>query len=696
MEKVRLLVAQSGFDENGGYSDDSLDNEVLFEDKYYPNDKKVAKLIEKYRLWLEQGCRCLYTGKVISLSELFGGNAFDVEHTIPRSLSFDNSQANLTICDAYYNRSIKKQLLPTELPNYSETVVLNGTEYSAIEPRLKRWKEKVEKLRSNVNFWAGQSKKAQDKERKDNCIRQRHLWQLELNYWQDKLNRFTVKEVTKGFRNSQLVDTGIITRHAVEYLKSVFSRVEVQKGSVTADFRKILGVQSLNEKKDRTLHSHHAIDAAVLTLVPEPAKRDRMLKLFYLQEENKKLGQDYSVETRDLNHEIKDCKISGNVTDLSAMIERNIIVNHRTIDRTLIPARKAIRKRGKEVLFRSSDGELSKRFSAGDSIRGNLHKETYYGAILLPDKFESTNKGPLEYEKDKDGNFLNYWMVVRVSLDDKEKIKKMEDLDTIVDPKVRSVVKNAVRQRMASGISFAVALKSAVSEGIWLLDKDGNEIKYDKNGRNLSPIRHVRCRAKSGRGYLSFEKSLPIHSLISESEKSMVNLTSRDYKKYSYAQNDSNYLFLLYEAIVKGVVKRKSRILNYFDIAQYNKSRKEMGLTPLHDTNELFQENYYSILKEKKLEYKLSAILKVGDRILLWKETPEELTRLDAEKISERLFVIEKFNNMGSDFLYYRHHLDASNNDDLLKSTAQNANFLFEHRDFDIDELGNIIFKDND
>ena len=43
----------------------------------------------------------------------------------------------------------------------------------------------------------------------------------------------------------------INTKYAYHYLKSVFSKVEVQKGSVTTDFRKMLGVQSVDEKKDR-------------------------------------------------------------------------------------------------------------------------------------------------------------------------------------------------------------------------------------------------------------------------------------------------------------------------------------------------------------------------------------------------------------------------------------------------------------
>ncbi len=90
--------------------------------------KKVIEekdLIKKYRLWKEQKCRCLYTGNIITLSDLFDENIIDFEHTIPRSISFDNSLANLTVCFASYNRNIKKNRIPTELENYRE----NSGEY---------------------------------------------------------------------------------------------------------------------------------------------------------------------------------------------------------------------------------------------------------------------------------------------------------------------------------------------------------------------------------------------------------------------------------------------------------------------------------------------------------------------------------------------------------------------------------------
>ena len=65
----------------------------------------------------------------------FAGNKFDIEHTIPRSLSGDDSLANKTICEATYNRQTKQGRIPRECPNWEE-----------IDTMLRPWREKVEQL----------------------------------------------------------------------------------------------------------------------------------------------------------------------------------------------------------------------------------------------------------------------------------------------------------------------------------------------------------------------------------------------------------------------------------------------------------------------------------------------------------------------------------------------------------------------
>ncbi|RLD58783.1 MAG: type II CRISPR RNA-guided endonuclease Cas9 [Bacteroidetes bacterium] len=63
----------------------------------------TSREIEKYKLWLEQKYRSPYTGKTISLSNLFTAD-YEIEHIIPQARYFDNSFNNKVICEAEVNR----------------------------------------------------------------------------------------------------------------------------------------------------------------------------------------------------------------------------------------------------------------------------------------------------------------------------------------------------------------------------------------------------------------------------------------------------------------------------------------------------------------------------------------------------------------------------------------------------------------
>ena len=675
VDEIRLICDQHEIAEKGAEQEKGKKHKEANKEVYYKKD------VTKYRLWLEQGCRCIYTGKMINITNLFDDNAFDIEHTIPRSISFDDSMANLTVCDAHFNRTVKKNLIPTQLSNYDE-----------ILRRIQPWIEKVEQLKDNVEYWKAQSKRAQDKDRKDQCIRQRHLWQMELDYWQNKVNRFTMTEVTSGFRNSQLVDTRIITKYAYHYLKTVFNKVEVQKGSVTASFRKMLGIQSLDEKKSRDKHSHHAIDATMLTLIPTAAKRDKMLELFYKIQEKKKLDEETRFLESELKREIESCGFGKNVSDVVSFIENNILVNHVSKDQTLVPSHRRKRIRGKVVWktdekgFKVYDEEgrpVPKEWITGDSIRGQLHKESFFGAIKYPkingDGFPIKENEHFVFENDEEGNPI-ICMVIR---EDIKEFKKESDISKIIDPYVRKTIETTIKKRKAEGLSFDKAIK----DPMWLLDKNENEIKYDRNGRPLSPIRHVRCRVAAGRGYFTNDKAIEV--------KAQTYPSKYDYKNVYYAQNDGNYLCLLYEGVKKSKIERKFRFLNYFEVAS-------MGIK---DVKDLMREPYFNKIEEKNYTLNLTAIIKAGTRVLMWTESPEELTCLSDRELSCRLFVVYKFNLKGANCIYLQNHIEARNeiskDEDFtvfdsknyqarLTLVANGFNCLIEDRDFIIDETGKI------
>jgi CRISPR-associated endonuclease Csn1 len=707
IERMRLLVDQFDIPENVEFESnkDTIEegkkkrNKIEKVDSFNRSPEFLQKimkekdLVKKYRLWKEQEFRCIYTGRIIKITDLFADNIIDFEHTIPRSISFDDSLENQTVCFADFNRNTKKKKIPYQLSNHEEIVA-----------KLINWKEKIERLQDNVEFWKLKSKKAIDKDAKDYAIRQKHLWQMELNYWDGKYNRFTMKEVTIGFRNSQLVDTQLISRYALHYLKSVFSSVDVQKGSVTAAFRKILRIQDEYEKKNRDQHSHHAIDASVLTLIPKAATRDKMLELFYKKQENKELmkGNANSTEVAylkaenekiesDLQFERNKCKI-GPAHNIVGTIEDNIIVNSITNDKTLCPARKVLRKRGKPVPIRDannqpvyitdSDGNTKFRMHkdgnliykrdkkgqfmfdvngkkipipivqpkvvTGDCIRGQLHEESFFGAIKKVMRGDD-NKPVL-----LDGKFVfeeGLYYVMRKDLkfkkdDNDTGFKTLDDIEkVIVDPDVFQAIRKQVE-------SAGNSLKDAIEKGIYMLGKDGAPKKFDNKGKSLSKIRHVRVFVRSTEP-LSIKKQTCI------SNKALINLENRDHKKFYYANNATTPYYALYQGLVKDKIERKFEIINLFSAS---KSR---------NYNKLEVPDYVFYDKKETIKLYLVSILTLGQRVIFFKKDPIEIEEIGKKDKGKRLYVISGFEKDGR--IRFTHHAEARDDKKLMSAFPENG-----------------------
>lgn len=572
-------------------------------------DKDV---LDKYRLWIEQNRICLYTGKVISFTDLFKDNKFDFEHTIPASISFDNELNNLTIADGLYNRQVKQNQIPTELPNYNDSAVVQGTEYTAIKPRLRFIEEKVEHLKNLLEEWKLKTKYASSKDIKDACIQRRHLIKFDLDYWTRKLHTFTLVEYKAGWRNSQLRDTQIVTKYALPYLKTVFHKVEVQKAAITTIFKEVYNVKLSASKKNRDKHSHHAEDAAILTLIPTAAVREKII-LHYNEVKDKDINDTY--------HEaVKNWPNFNPQYILS--IGEEILINFQASHRTLNPTYKNVRKRGKQQFLRqktadgkwqyklNEKGEHIPLIARGDSIRGQLHKESFFGAIKLAGELCLVERQPIAG------------------------FRKIEDCRKIVDDAVKKIVTETLQARMNQGMTF---------------DKAKLEPIPFPSGKAV--IKKVRCKVAAGIGYLTPEKALEI--------KRHAFLSKHDYKQQVYAQNEENTICLYYQDTEN--TDRAFRIVGLFELAGLKLTRFE----------EIVREKYYQTVESGRGKNKkvlpLFYIVKQGMKVLLYKENIEELKDLPKIKLQQRLYRVYKFNDPApsTTYVYLQHHLEARPNDEL-------------------------------
>lgn len=606
-------------------------------EEVYKTIKALKEDVDKYRLWKEQGCQCLYTGKIIKLTDLFDGTSYDFEHTLPLSQSFDNSLANLTIADAAYNRTIKKNKMPTQLANYSENV--NG--YQAIAPKLEKWIVKTGVLKDKIEKNKIDTKKAirsGNIDYKNELVKKRHLLQFDYDYWNKKVQTFTLTEMPNWWKNSQLVDTQIISKYARAYLKSLFNKVDVQKGSITAEFRNIYGIMG-DEKKDRSKHSHHAKDAAVLTLIPGSAKREDILKKYYSAKENGTKYQEKPYSEFETAHVLK--------------IEENILINHVTKDQTLTETKKKVRKRGKVEFHKNEDGENVPLIMQGDSIRGQLHKETFFGVIKVPERTDKgyaiKDNGKFSIQKNKKTGEEEIWVVVRKPIAD-------ADLSKVIDPLLRT----KIEEQLAQGIKIE------------------NVVDWGNNR-----IRHVRCKATLP----SYEKALRI--------KPHSHLSKKLHKQYYIADNSENYVCLYYEG--KDQKEKTIFAFRFLSLFEFSKL-EEKNVSRIRE-----YANYVKVSRNKETIIPLKYIFHAGDKVILFKKSFEEINKKNVQK--EHLFRVYKFNNSGSDYIFLQNILEARPDKELgdgetefipekyqprLKLTAENFNFLREGSHFNIKPDGNI------
>jgi CRISPR-associated endonuclease Csn1 len=200
--------------------------------------------IEKALLHEECCGICPYTGKGIAFQELFGdAPRFDVEHIIPFSRSLDDSFANKTLCEANFNRHIKRGKTPFEARGEHAT----------------EWNE----ILTHVRAFKG-------------------------SYRDEKLRRFLLEKVdgedtfAEKFSANQLNDTRYASRRARDYLAQLFppeerlSRMQVSAGRTTAYLRnawQLNGLLNDGAVKTRADHRHHAVDAIVIALTTPGATK---------------------------------------------------------------------------------------------------------------------------------------------------------------------------------------------------------------------------------------------------------------------------------------------------------------------------------------------------------------------------------------------------------------------------------------
>ncbi len=185
--------------------------------KYASRDDKI-----RYRLWQDQDERCAYSGNTIALNQVFSSTC-EIDHILPFKKSLDDSYMNKILCFTAENRNKSDQ--------------------------------------TPIDAWGG------DNDKWNQITQALSHWDKSLEY---KVKRFYTKEADlqkRDFISSQLNDTRYMSKLAQDYVRQLGCDVNITKGFVVSQIRHQWGFNNLigeTDKKERTDHRHHAIDAVVI------------------------------------------------------------------------------------------------------------------------------------------------------------------------------------------------------------------------------------------------------------------------------------------------------------------------------------------------------------------------------------------------------------------------------------------------
>ncbi|MDY5059238.1 type II CRISPR RNA-guided endonuclease Cas9 [Staphylococcus simulans] len=194
--------------------------------------EKAKFLIEKIKLHDMQEGKCLYSLESIPLEDLLNNPYhYEVDHIIPRSVSFDNS---------FNNKVLVKQEENSKKGNRTPFQYLSSSDAKISYETFKKHILNLSKGKGRVS-----------KKKKEYLLEERDI------------NRFSVQ---KDFINRNLVDTRYATRELMNLLRSYFrmNDLDVKVKSINGGFTSFLRKKWEFKKERNQGYKHHAEDALVI------------------------------------------------------------------------------------------------------------------------------------------------------------------------------------------------------------------------------------------------------------------------------------------------------------------------------------------------------------------------------------------------------------------------------------------------
>lgn len=372
--------------------------------------------------------QCIYCGETFNLTEALSGDAFDVDHIVPKALLFDDSQTN--------------KVLVHRKCNSTKT---NQTAYDYIATK---GDEQVRVYSERVDDWFKRGIISYSKMQRLKVSHKEYLERKKLGKETE-----TDKKLWENFIDRQLRDTQYISRKSREILQKVCNNVTTTEGGVTAKLRNLWGwddvLMNLQMPKYKELgqtvikewtsehgkrkhqkeeienwtkrddHRHHAIDALVVACTKQGfiqrintlnSSETKDLMQQEIKEAKKLLGENYNEKEFENNNEsVKNHKERLSQLDDYLRLQKPVKFDTKYVeqeaDKVLVSF-----KSGKKVATITKFKATGKNKDTGVIVpRGALHEQNVYGKIKV-------------IEKDKSLKYL------------------FENSEKIVNPKIKNII----------------------------------------------------------------------------------------------------------------------------------------------------------------------------------------------------------------------------------------------------------------
>ena len=353
----------------------------------FSNQKQLGL---KLKLWNEQDGKCLYSGKTIEPEDLIKhSELFQIDHIIPRSISFDDSRNNKVL--VYGEENQKKG---NQTPYYY--LIHANNQWS-----FEQYKALVMKLSKKKEYGISK-KKVQN-----------------LLYSED----ITKAEVLRGFINRNINDTGYAARVVLNTVQGYFrakeinTKVKVIRGSYTYQMR----VNMKLDKNREESYAHHAVDAMLIAFSQLGYEAYRKLQGEFIDFETGEIlnAEKWNAQMSDEIYEQylygkKWSNIRTQITKAEKQVKYWYHVDHKSnrglCNQTIRGTRTYEGKTYKinKLDIRTKEGAaLFKKlaFSEKESDREKLlvyknDKKTYENLIQIAQEYSDSNNPFVQYEKE--------------------------------------------------------------------------------------------------------------------------------------------------------------------------------------------------------------------------------------------------------------------------------------------------------